>query len=369
MGIRFEYGSRKATNGPMIFFSDPVSEVNLQEEIRGAIESRLCFYAYHLPGDMMVSFGSSEGVVEGIGQPGFVISPFLPDQISYTIPYAPTARNNAQEQYPFPEASTTREDYYSEIEAIQLSIGRYDDKKIVAARVRVDYSRMDVAGTFLQLTKTYPDAYVFCFSTPQTGCWIGATPELLLSRHNRKFTTMALAGTRKAYTPGPWDLKNEKEQQMVVAYIEHCLAANSLNVRNEGPTTRRAGAIEHICSYIEAETEKSDFSLGILRHLLHTLSPTPATAGVPKEDALRIITTNEKFDRAFYGGFCGPFRSIDDFTFFVMLRCGRAEANRFALFAGGGITAMSEKAAEWEETELKLTTLREMILEESPESL
>ncbi|MDE6335392.1 MAG: hypothetical protein K2L34_02370, partial [Muribaculaceae bacterium] len=92
MGISFELGTRKATNGPMIFFSDPVSEVNLRDEIRGAIESRLCFYAYRMPGDMMVSFGSSEGVIEGFGKSGFVIAPFLPQAKIWAIPYAPTSR-------------------------------------------------------------------------------------------------------------------------------------------------------------------------------------------------------------------------------------------------------------------------------------
>lgn len=369
MGIRFEYGSRKATNGPMIFFSDPVSEVNLQEEIRGAIDSRLCFYAYHLPGDLMVSFGSSEGAVEGIGQPGFVISPFLPDHLSYTIPYAPTPRNNAQEQYPFPIASTSSEEYYAEIDAIQQSIRGEEDQKIVAARVRIEHARMDVAATFLKLTKSYPDAYVFCFSTPQTGCWIGASPELLLSSLQGKFTTMALAGTRPAYTPGPWDLKNQREQQMVTDYVENCLKDNGLSVSVKGPSTRNAGSIEHICSDITATTTYKDFSTDNLIRLIGSLSPTPATAGVPKDLALRIITTQEKFKRAFYGGFCGPFRSVDDFTFFVMLRSGRVEVDRFALFAGGGITALSEKETEWEETEMKLDTLRTNILEENVTAL
>ena len=70
MGIRFDKDTRRATNGPMIFFSDPSAEISLGEEIRGAIESRLSFYAYRRPGDMMITYGSSEGVVEGIGVPG-----------------------------------------------------------------------------------------------------------------------------------------------------------------------------------------------------------------------------------------------------------------------------------------------------------
>lgn len=78
MSIRFDKDARRATNGPMIFFSDPSAMVSLSEEIRGAIESQLAFYAYRMPGDLMISFGSSEHVVEGIGERGFVIAPFCP---------------------------------------------------------------------------------------------------------------------------------------------------------------------------------------------------------------------------------------------------------------------------------------------------
>lgn len=368
MGIRFEYGSRKATNGPMIFFSDPVSEVNLQEEIRGAIESRLSFYAYHFPGDMMMSFGSSEGTVEGFGLPGFVISSFLPDGKTYTIPYSPTPRNNSQEQYAFPETSTSLSEYYDEIEAIQNFIAGDEDKKVVAARILVDHLKIDIAATFLSLSKAYPDAYTFCFSTPQTGCWIGASPELLLSNRCSNFKTMALAGTRSKGSDHTWDSKNEKEQQMVVDYIEKCLSANGLEVAIEDKYTRSAGKIEHICTPIKAFSKDKLSGLQI-EHLLHSLSPTPATAGVPKKDAIRIITATEKFERAFYGGFSGPFRNSEEFTFFVNLRCGRIESERVALFAGGGITAYSKKEDEWRETEMKLTTLKDLLQPDSSPAL
>ncbi len=365
MGIRFEYGARKATNGPMIFFSDPVSEVNLQEEIRGAIESRLCFYAYRLPGDMMVSFGSSEGAVEGIHGPGFVIAPFLPEDKPYTIPYAPTPRSTAQEEYPFPERSTTKEEYTAEVADIRREIGGHEDRKIVAARVKTQPNSIDVAATFMLLLNKYPEAYVFCFSTPQTGCWIGASPELLLSGKSGVFSTMALAGTRKALSSGPWDQKNLKEQKMVADYIISTMQDFGLEVEVGETVTRNAGNVEHLCTPIKAYSSTAKPDAAEISTLLHSLSPTPATAGVPRARALDIITSSEHFQRAFYGGFCGPYRNSDEFTFSVMLRCARVESGRAALFAGGGITAFSEPEKEWEETELKLATLGGLLIEET----
>lgn len=361
MGISFELGTRKATNGPMIFFSDPVSEVNLRDEIRGAIESRLCFYAYRMPGDMMVSFGSSEGVVEGLGHPGFVIAPFLPSDKLWTIPYAPTPRNKTQEQYSFPALSTTPEEYYDEIATIKQYIGDYDNRKIVAARVKTDADKVDVASTFLSLLRTYPDAYTYCFSTPQTGCWIGATPELLLQKRSSQLYSMALAGTRKADAPSEWDQKNLNEQQMVADYIEKCMSESGLTVEKGATVTRRAGNIEHLCTPIKAQSGASFNTADAVLRLLHNLAPTPATAGVPRDAALEIIMKSEKFQRAFYGGFCGPYRSAEEFTMFVILRCARVEAERYALFAGGGITSHSLPEREWEETEMKLATLNNIL--------
>ncbi len=364
MGIRFEYGSRRATNGPMIFFSDPVSEVNLRDEIRGAIESRLCFYAYHAPGDMMMTFGSSEGTVKGIGTPGFAIAPFLPGMEAVTIPYAPVPRGGAEEAFPFPSQSTTPEQHEREIVAIKETLSALGHGKIVAARVEVVNDRLDPAEIFMNLCKVYPKAFSFCFSTPYTGCWIGATPELLLEARGGRLHTMALAGTRLAGTAGEWDEKNREEQQMVTDYIIETFDSFDLRPEAEATFTKNAGAIEHICTPVSAPVPNDGFSSERAAQLLLTLSPTPAVAGLPKETALRVISEYETFPRAFYGGFCGPYRSASDFSMFVALRSGRIEAERYALYAGGGITVKSDPATEWEETKLKLETLRTVITEQ-----
>lgn len=361
MGIRFEYGSRRATNGPMIFFSDPVSEVNLKEEIRGAIESRLCFYAYHSPGDMMMTFGSSEGTVEGIGTPGFVIAPFLPGVKSITIPYAPVQRTELQEAFPFPTHSTTQDEHGREVMAIKKTLSEIGRGKIVAARVDIINETTDPSEFFLNLCKEYPKAFTFCFSTPYSGCWIGATPELLLEARGEKLHTMALAGTRMAGATEDWDEKNREEQQMVTDYIISTLKDFGLTPVKEKTVTKNAGAIEHICTPISVKITDGGFSREQTVELLHSLSPTPAVAGLPKEIALRVIGEYEDFQRAFYGGFCGPYRSPSDFSMYVSLRSGRIEAERFALYAGGGITSRSDPASEWKETSLKLETLRTII--------
>lgn len=360
MGIRFDKDTRRATNGPMIFFSDPSAEISLGEEIRGAIESRLSFYAYTRPGDLMITYGSSEGVVSGIGVPGFVIAPFLPDSPYITIPYKPVKPffSDLTETYCCPGKSTTPEEHEKEIMAIKEALSKIGNGKIIAARVSVENGSVDIASTFSELTKRHPDAFVFCFSTPQTGCWIGASPELLLESTGKGLSTMALAGTRHSYSKEDWDLKNVEEQQMVTTFITEALRKHGISPIIGETYSKHAGKVEHLCTPISVNTQ-AQISTETLISILRDLSPTPALCGMPRDIALQVISDYENFERGYYGGFCGPYRSTSDFTFYVNLRCCLVEAERYCIYTGGGITLRSNAESEWNETEIKSSTIRE----------
>ena len=356
MGIRFEKDSRRATNGPLIFFSI-LKDETFAEEIRGAFISGLSFYAYRFPNDNMMTFGSSESYIEGIGTPGFVIGMFNPELPFITIPYKasiPSSHPLALPSpfYTFPKHSTSFEQYTGEVETFIKKLKGQPDSKIVAARVLIKEASFDIAEHFYKFCEKFPDAFVFCFSTPATGCWIGASPELLLKGSGEYLSSMALAGTRKADTCTPWDTKNILEQKIVTDYIKEIFRVNGLNPEVNQTFTKVTGRIQHICTPIYAkisEDTKLDF-----RSLLKSLYPTPALCGYPKDFAMREILKLENFDRGCYGGFCGPFRSIHDFHFNVVLRCASVTEKEICIYAGGGITENSSVIAEWEETNLKI---------------
>lgn len=360
MGIRFNKDTARPTNGPMLFFFNPSAEIDLSEEIRGAISSSLSFYAYRRPGDVMVSFGSSEGVVEGIGEPGFVIAPFDGSRATYTIPYRPSGNMIKSAASPdiVPVKSTTANEHNQEVNIIKDILAHNGGGKIVATRVIVEGKRLDIAATFSQLCHSYPSAFIFLFSSPLTGCWIGASPELLLESSQSGLMTMALAGTRPSGTPGMWDNKNMEEQAMVADYIMECLEKHGLNPVAEDTFSRQAGPVEHLCTPISASFPPESQ----LTHLLADLSPTPALCGLPKDLALDTIIKTEQFDRNYYGGFCGPYQTSEDFSFYVTLRCACLNERRYALYAGGGITSQSDSGDEWNETEMKADTLRKLLV-------
>lgn len=352
MGIRFERGNHKATNGPMFFFSILNDEV-FEEEIRSAYLNGLSFYAYRYPGDSMFSYGSAEGFLEGLGEKGFVIGMFSPDNPIITIPYREIKTKNVSGSlYNFPEKSVTKEEYCKEVKEIIKNLREGKGEKVVSARIEIREGEFDLAEKFYELGRKFPSAFIFCFSTPATGCWIGASPELLLKGVDDKIYTMALAGTRTAEGERPWDIKNIEEQKMVTDYITTVFERHHLDPIIGETHTISTGNLEHICTPVSAEERGLD-SLK-LEEILKDLSPTPALCGLPKEFAMKLIKRLESFDRGCYGGFCGPFHSVKDFTFHVTLRCASITEKRICIYSGGGITSKSEPESEWEETQIKI---------------
>lgn len=263
----------------MFFFTGLSAGNDLCEEINGALDSRLSFYAYRLPHDRMATFGSSEGVVEGIGIPGFVISPFMPDETPVTIPFTPCISSipeNASKS--FPDHSTSPEEHAMEVEAIKSALDGMEGGKVIAARVSIGKGKIDIGATFTRLEAQNPEAFVFCFSTPVTGCWIGASPETLLKSSSNGLSTMALAGTRRASTDGEWDWKNILEQKIVTTYIVDTFKNHGIPVETFPTFTKNAGKVEHLCTPVTG-IPKESLDTSRLKSLLSDLSPTPALCG------------------------------------------------------------------------------------------
>lgn len=318
-----------------------------------------------MPGASKTYGGASENVITGIGE-GFAVAPFCnPGAELLTIPNDFPLREEYIRPWPSPVPdSTTREEHRIEVESIMSSL-RGDTGKIVASRaIRID-CRVDLTDTFQSLCDAYPMAFVFMFSTTQTGTWIGASPELLLSKKGQKVSTMSLAGTRPAGTEGDWDIKNREEQEMVTDFISDMLSEYCSAIAYSKEYTREAGNVEHICTEITATLSdaalKDDTggkeSLKALEGILCRLSPTPAVCGSDREQSMRIIRETEHHDREMYGGFCGPCSLHEETAFFVNLRSAKCSAEAVCVFAGGGITRRSDPDAEWEETEIKSQTM------------
>ena len=99
-----------------------------------------------------------------------------------------------------------------------------------------------------------------------------------------------------------------------------------------------------------------DKALELLKHL----QPTSAVCGLPRDKSFAFIQEFETMNRSFYSGVTGVMRK-NSATFFVNLRCMRFYEGKVELFAGAGITKDSLPASEWEETEKKIATIKELL--------
>ena len=97
--------------------------------------------------------------------------------------------------------------------------------------------------------------------------------------------------------------------------------------------------------------------------MLELLNPTSAVCGMPLQPALDFIKKHEKYDRELYAGFLGPI-NISGYThLFVNLRCMKIMGNTGRFYAGAGITEDSNPEKEFEETQLKMQTLKRIVFQ------
>ena len=249
--------------------------------------------------------------------------------------------------------------YHSQLEADKF-------RKIVLARCadeKMD-EKVEPMELFYRACAMYPRLFIALVDTPQTGCWLTATPEILLDGKDNDWRTIALAGTMKLEGDQlngegetlRWSTKNIQEQRIVSTYITECLEQFTGDFREEGPRTVRAANLVHL---------RSDFTFKLndnrnIGELLNTLHPTPAVCGLPKREAFQFIVKNEHTPRRYYSGFMGPMGTKETHLY-VSLRCMNSDGDTCHLFAGGGLLKDSTEEQEWQETEAKMETIRRLL--------
>ena len=239
-------------------------------------------------------------------------------------------------------------------------------RKIVLARCADEKmpEGVEPMELFYRACALYPRLFIALVDTPKSGCWLTATPEILLEGQGSDWRTIALAGTMKLEGDQlngegeslTWSTKNIQEQRIVATYITECLEQFTSDFREEGPRTVRAANLVHL---------RSDFTFRLSDHahignLLQALHPTPAVCGLPKREAFQFIVRNEHTPRRYYSGFMGPL-GTDETHLYVSLRCMNIDHDTCHLYAGGGLLKDSILEQEWQETEAKLETIRKLL--------
>lgn len=236
----------------------------------------------------------------------------------------------------------------------QLCNGTFS--KIVLARAATVENSQPAERLFMHACNLYPRLFIALVHTPQTGTWLTATPEILLENDGHNCHTMALAGTMKVGEI-EWSEKNIEEQRIVARYIAGCISQYTDAYHEEGPYAARAGQVMHLRSDFTFRLKDND-NFGSLIEQLH---PTPAVCGLPKQETYDFIISNESLQREYYSGFMGPVNLDGETHLYVTLRCMRIENGACRLYAGGGLLKDSDAQSEWNETEIKMETMKKAI--------
>ena len=208
-------------------------------------------------------------------------------------------------------------------------------------------------------------------ATDYTRCWtylidglVGASPEMLVRLESGLATSRVLAGTIRTSPDRDqaMDLaaalaassKDLEEHEYAVRSVAAALApfCSGMNVP-DAPYVLALPNVLHLATDVTAVAHPGATSLG----LAAALHPSAAVCGTPTAAARELIAELELLDRAKYSGPVGWIDAQGDGEWAIALRCGQLDdqdPRQIRLYAGCGIVAGSDPAAEVAESNAKL---------------
>lgn len=246
-------------------------------------------------------------------------------------------------------------------EAVKAMSSGSLDKVVLAREILIEADAPLIVSEILErLRIAYPSSMIYA-----VGGFIGASPELLVSRNGDVVRSHPMAGT----APRRGDPAVDARQAASL------LASSKDRDEHQITIDMVLDAILPFCSYVDSEPEPSIVSIANVHHLaslvegrlslppasvlslVAALHPTPAVCGWPREVALELIQKLEPFDRGLYTGPVGWVDANGNGRFAVAIRCAEITGHQARLFAGNGLVAGSDPRTELAETQAKLQAL------------
>jgi isochorismate synthase len=255
--------------------------------------------------------------------------------------------------------------YVAAVAEARRRIRAGDLEKVVLARMLIAQADHDFDRRALlsRLRAAEPDAYTFA-----AGGFIGASPELLVSREGGTVRARPLAGTIARRSDPVADEgaarslhaseKDRAEHRLVVDAVRAALEPVTVSLEiDDEPHAIATSKVWHLATDVVGKTRDGLDALS-LASLLH---PTPAVCGTPREAARTAIKELEQIERALYAGAVGWMDARGDGEWAVALRCAEMQGRIALLFAGAGIVAGSDPEAELAETDAKFRSMLEAL--------
>jgi anthranilate synthase component 1 len=215
------------------------------------------------------------------------------------------------------------------------------------------------------LRSVNPSPYMYLFEFNGTSI-IGASPETLMSVHDRKVIINPIAGTcPRGKTPeedasfAKEMLESEKERAEHVMLVD--LGRNDVRMVSKGGTVKvddfmsviKYSHVQHIESTVSGELRDECDQFDATRAIF----PAGTLTGAPKIRAMEIIHNLEKDARGIYGGGVGYYSWNGDTDFAIVIRTIIKNGRKAIVQAGAGIVADSDPEYEYNETERKMAAM------------
>jgi menaquinone-specific isochorismate synthase len=295
----------------------------------------------------VTTIGPGDGPVEGDPELEAVPPPTVPAPTQFTVEparspewwcelVARTAKHVAEGAGPLRKVVLARE--------VTVAADQPFDPAVVVARLR--------AG--------YPGCHLFSVDG-----FVGASPELLVSRHADVVRSHPMAGTAARGGDPASDArlaarllastKNREEHQITIDMVHDTLLpwCSYLDYEAE-PSVVAVANVQHLATLVEGRLSEPAPSVLDLVAALH---PTPAVCGDPRSEALAYIEAHEQLDRRRYTGAVGWVDARGNGAWAVSVRCAELDGTVARVCAGNGIVADSDPDTELAETRLKLQAL------------
>ena len=238
------------------------------------------------------------------------------------------------------------------------------DKVVLARDLIAELDQpLDVRVPLARLAERYPSCWTFHVEK-----LFGATPEMLARRERGLVTSRVLAGTIRRTGDDAADLalaatlarssKDLEEHEFAVRSVAEALAphCSSMNVP-ESPFVLHLPNVMHLATDVTGVLDGPASSLG----LAAALHPSAAVGGTPTSEAVALIAEHEQMNRGRYAGPVGWMDSHGDGEWGIALRAAEYDGRRVRLFAGCGIVADSDPAAELAEAAAKFVPVRDAL--------
>jgi menaquinone-specific isochorismate synthase len=246
------------------------------------------------------------------------------------------------------------------------AIDRQELQKIVLAHSCLVTATQDFSmpRCLDNLRHNHPDCYTFAINDGLGNCFLGASPERLVSVSDRQLVCDALAGSApRSHLPAVdrqlaqqllASPKEQHEHQLVRDFIVASLQQLGLNpCWSKQPQLLALTNIQHVWTPIQAALTAGLHPLAVVADL----HPTPAVAGLPRDLACTKIQALEAVARSLYAAPIGWIDTAGNCELVVGIRSAIVTGNQARLFAGAGIVAGSEIDREVAEIQLKFQSL------------